>query len=260
MHALLTLVHTHNHLMTTQTTPHLPPLPTHHYALATTLFSRALSSPPPLPPPSLDALWFTSMLLGILSFAHIEAPSPPSAWPLAAPSPLDLNWLQMFHGKHEVWKLAQPHRRESALKPLNGVWLPRPPPVPAPELSSLPPAMVALLGLSPASAAFDNPYRQAASALAKILERDDPQSTILGFLSCMGTMESGFKALLEMKDARALLVLGWWFAKVCRTRHWYMWRRTALEGAAIVLFLERVWRGDGELMGLLVWPRGMCTL
>jgi hypothetical protein len=64
---------------------------------------------------------------------------------------------------------------------------------------------------------------------------------------------------LEAKDHRALLLLAYWFAKVCNTSVWWLDRRATLECQAICLYLER-YSTDVVVHDLLEFPRAKCGI
>ena len=63
----------------------------YHWYQGTAMFKRKLSRP--IEPSERDALWAVAALLGVLSFAQIDATTYEEAWPLKAPSYSDLDWL-----------------------------------------------------------------------------------------------------------------------------------------------------------------------
>ena len=226
-------------------------------------FTSKLSGP--IKPSERDALWATTALVGVITFCHIEATAPEEAWPLKPPSVMDLNWLRMSEGKKEIWKIAQPSRADSVFRPLTTPEdADRPPtlaiPTTAPvSLEVLPSEFIRICALESSMPDPNrNPYYDAAFALAQVLNTDDYLSVVLRFLSFISHIPSGYKRLLECKDPAALLLLGWWYAKVCRYPLWWIWRRAALEGQAICMYLERYHGHDADIQTLLQFPRTAC--
>jgi hypothetical protein len=79
------------------------------------------------------------------------------------------------------------------------------------------------------------------------------------FLSFIGHMDPKYKALLHQKDPKALLLLSWWYGKMCQYNVWWQSRRMVLEGQAICLYLERECEEE-EIVGLLCYPKMMTGL
>lgn len=65
------------------------------------------------------------------------------------------------------------------------------------------------------------------------------------FLSFPVLMRPQFKALLKEKDARAMLLLAYWYAKVCESQ-WWIKTRAILECTAICRYLERCLKIDTD--------------
>ena len=107
----------------------------------------------------------------------------------------------------------------------------------------------------------ENPYRHAVLALAGAMREEEYAGIIVAFWKFVCHIRPGFKRLLAAREERALLVLAWWYGKLCQVKDWWLLRRARVEGRAICVFLEGRWRGkkgkEGEpLLELLIWPRG----
>ena len=212
----------------------------YHWQRAITLFNAKLSGR--IDASERDAVWATAVLIGIVTLCHIEAMTVEEAWPVAAPSSLDLNWLRMSDLKKGIWILAGLEKAGSVLQPWGLLASTSQPPgqVPAQEFRSLPTELLHLLALnSTCFSPISNPYHAAASALAQCLRIDHGKPIIVCFLSFISNLQPGYKRLLELKDPRALLVLAWWNVKVSQVEEcWWTWRRAVLEGRAICRYLE----------------------
>ena len=241
-----------------------------HWQKALGTFNKVLSaafqpSSTPLTDTERIAIWGTSMILGALAFCHLDARTPEEAWPLAPASDLDLNWLRLSEGKTimMIMKLAAPLLTQAVMDtyhlPLIGDM----------DLRALPIEMVQLCNLCPEEEAVDegssesescNTYFQAAALLARILRSNDHLSNLQTFWTFTMHMQPDFRRKLEEKDPPALLILAYWYAKVCQSRHWWLLRRARLEGLAICGYLEGVWVSSGYTasLGLLRWPRLTC--
>ena len=260
MHAILALTLMHDRYLSVPSDTKQSTSEAFHWYQATALFNSKLSKS--IQPSERAALWTTAALLGLMAFCHIEAETPEEAWPLKPPSSPDLEWLRMIDGKMEIWKITQPLRADSVFQALAPAqandFLPTP--LTGPQRDALPSEFVELYGLHATSIADHNPYYAAASALAHSLDIDSIPSTILNFWSFTSHMHPDYKRLLEHKDPRALLLLACWYAKVCQSRHWCIWRRAALECQAICMYLERYHPYETSIQKLLQFPSMICDI
>lgn len=257
MHAVLTLTLMHDRHFSTALDTKGSPSENFHWCQSIALFNSKLSGP--IQPSERDALCFAAALLGVLTFCHIEAKTPEQAWPLKPSSALDLNWLRMSDGKKQIWRVCEPLRADSVFQPLGPIFVNGPPALSVmPGLETLPPELINLCGLDATSTSDNNPYQAAATALARSLNIDSYQSTIVSFLSFISHMRPEYKRLLERKDPCALLLLAYWYAKVCQYRHWWIFRRAVLECQAICMYLERYHRLKPGMQELLQFLRMMC--
>ena len=258
MHAVLTLTLMHDRYLSTTPNTRLSNTEVFHRYQAIALFNSKLSGP--VQPTERDALWATAVLLGMIVFSYTEAKAPEEIWPLKPPSALDINWLRMSDGWKEIWKITQPLRADSVFRALvlEQKFLPASSTVS--WLGALPSEFVKLYGLDATSTTDNNPYHAAASALAQTLNIDCDYSTIMNFLFFISRMRPDYKRLLERKDPRALLLLAYWYAKVCQYQHWWIWRRAALEGQAICIYLERYHQHETNIQKVLQFPKTMCNV
>ena len=241
-----------------------------HWQQALGTFNRVLSaafepSSEPLTDSERIAIWGTSMMLGALAFCHVDARTPKEAWPLAPASAMDLNWLRLSEGKTltMIMRIAAPLLTQDVMDTYHL------PPVSDMDFQALPIEMIQLCSLFPEQEALDdsssnsecrNTYFQAAALLARILRSNDHLSNLQTFWTFTMHMQPDFRRKLEEKDPPALLILAYWYAKVCQSRHWWLLRRARLEGLAICEYLEDVWVSSGYtgILGLLRWPRLTC--
>ena len=91
----------------------------------------------------------------------------------------------------------------------------------------------------------ESPYAHALSALSRVLEIPEGayQAIIGTFWKYISHMRPAFRRLLEEKDEGALLILAWWYAKLCQVKGWWLLRRAKVEGDAICVMLEQRWGG-----------------
>jgi hypothetical protein len=212
----------------------------------------------PVSPDDRDALWATAALLGVIAFSSIEASTPKEAWPLSS----NLDWLRMSEGKAVIWNITNPMRPDSVFYPLadeyrRGYFFSAAPPLSGTE--GIPTQFVALYDLDVSSTTDNNPYYTTVHVLALLLSIECNQSTIAKFLGFIGHMKPDYRKLLELKDPRALLLLAYWYAKVCRSL-WWLERRAMLECQAICLYLERYHAEETAILELLQFPKVRCGL
>ena len=132
-----------------------------------------------------------------------------------------------------------------------------------PELNLLYPFLIKIYDfdpLTPTSEHHEDPYHTAASILVRLLELDCNYSTIMYFLSFLGHMDPRYRQLLHQKDPKALLLLAWWYGKMCQYNVWWQSRRMVLEGQAICLYLEKVHPDQDDIIKLLDYPKMMTGL
>ncbi|APA16343.1 hypothetical protein sscle_16g111130 [Sclerotinia sclerotiorum 1980 UF-70] len=257
MHALLLFTLMHDRHLSIEQSTRMSPSETFHWSQSISLFSRKLSPAPIESSSERDALWATSILLGLIAFCNIESRTPQEAWPLVPPSSLDLNWLVMGYGKSQILKLVQ-DKKASAFRTLI-----------APEtsalsthirLETLPQAFITVFDLHSSSKSNDNPYRLAVSLLSDVIDVDVDITVILKFCAFVGETHPQYKRLLFQKEPRALLLLAYWFGKLCQFPHWWIWRRASLECQAICIYLETFHKHDLDVQTLLVYPKIMSGL
>ena len=169
----------------------------------------------------------------------------------------DLFHRRMSDGKKAVWKLADPMREGSIIRE---AWTPQ-----QAEPLRLSPKLdpeyylsfIDLYGLDDKFSVEANPYGQAAALLMPLLEIECNHSTIAKFLSFIGHTEPEYRQLLSEKDPLALLLLAYWYAKLCQYKQWWVQPRAVLECQAICVFLERYYSDEDRIQTLLRFPRLM---
>jgi hypothetical protein len=241
----------------------------YHWSTGVSLFNKKLSSP--IQDSDRDPLWSAAAISGIIAFASIEATRPEDAWPLKPHDDSDLDWLRMSEGKIAVFNLTNPLRLGSIFheilkryfvdtrqgEPLMSIGAGVGGPLIGPALEFLPSQFAELYGLD--LPIEDNPYYGPLHTVGQLLPLQCSQTTMVKYLSFLSHIEAPFKALLEVKDHRALLLLGYWYAKVCNTPVWWLDRRASLECQAICLYLER-YSTNAAIIELLDFPKSKCGL
>ncbi|MCJ1387484.1 hypothetical protein MMC18_000327 [Xylographa bjoerkii] len=227
-----------------------------HWARGAALLNRRLSDG--IKSSERDALWACASLLGALGFSSICAKTPEEAWPLKRSSPSDLDWLKMCEGKKALWKIADPTRADSVFYPMVPYFKQFDPFVSSgQELEKLPAELTHLCGLDGTPMQDSNPYIASLSFLAHTSNIECNTHNLGMFLSFFGCMHPDFRRLVDQKDSRALLLLAYWYAKVCRCQQWWLWRRANLECQAICRYLRRYHSDDDNILNATRYPEMM---
>lgn len=196
------------------------------------------------------------MLLSIMSFKTEEA-SPSKSW-VFSNRPDALSWLTIQSGLKILIAQLQPCLPRS-------MWLPvfldaddeifiytdeTPGPVGLPE------AFVELCDIDEETTIDTNPYHLALRKLAPLLELKPSLATFVKLIAFMGRIAPAFTRLLLAKDARALLIISYWFALMCSVDLWWVHGRVQSECVAICMVLEG--HPDNRIRQLLRYPASVC--
>ena len=259
MHAILLMTLVHDRYLSTAKTSNVPLTEAFHWHHSLSLFNSKLYGS--VQSSERDALWATSAILGNLSFACIEAHTAEDAWPLKRASSLDLNWLKLSDGKREIWRITQPLRKDSMFQALalehRSILVAS---YTTPALHNLPSELLIHCGLDDASTTQNNAYYVAASFLAQAWNSSCTQNIFQNFFCFITATTPEYRELLQQKDHRALLLLAFWYAKVCQTHYWWTMQRASLECQAICIYLDRYGRQEALLQQLLQFPRTVCGI
>jgi len=258
MHAVLTMTLIHDRYLSAAPNSKMSTTEAFHWYKSIALFNSKLSGP--VQHSERDALWAATIFVGMIAFHFVEAKTPEEAWPLKPPSSMDLNWLKISDGKKCTWKIAQPMRDDSVWQPLvlhnmNMRLLPSRSAIPG--LEALPVEIIKLCALDAMSNTNNSPFYSAASSLARSLNSECMMSTFLNFLFFIGDMPPDYTKLLERKDPRALLLLAYWYAKVCQYQIWWIRPLVTIECQAICMYLERHYAHQIDVQALLQYPKLM---
>lgn len=158
-----------------------------------------------------------------------------------------------------VFQLTNPLRGESSFRGVSEHFFAAQRAVSGPRrgLAGIPACFVQFLGLKEEDNEDSNPYFRPMHILARLLPLNCDRNSFVTFLVFAMQLKKAFKALLMQKDTRALVVLAWWYGKVCEGG-WWIERRARVECGAICIFLEGRCRGDKILERMLRWPRERC--
>lgn len=231
-----------------------------HFTRGTALFNTKLSWP--LTASEKDAIWAAATLLGSSTLAGVDALCPEQAWPLRESSESDLDWLRMYGGKREIWRIVDPTRPNCCLRLLSQEvdMVRQEMSMTEPGLKRLPGELCRLLGLHGDVDLLSNPYRSSANILNNLMAMKSSETSIVAFLSFIFLMQADFRQLVVDKDPYALILLAYWFAEFSQHHAWFVWRRSVLECQAICLYLARYHGGIDHLSTILEHPRRICGL
>lgn len=207
-----------------------------------------------------DALWASASLLGVIQFASFEARTPEEAWPLRPSNPTDLDWLKMSDGKKAVFTITDPLRANSVFCTMSVGhdrlfrFMSEPHECFKANANDLTSEFTDMFALGPTSAGHANPYYKPAMILARLLHTTCDGNNILEFFGVIMHMGPEMKLLLEQKDAKALLLLVYWYAKLYRGQ-WWLYRRGLMEGQAICMYLDKYHGDNTKLQRMLERPK-----
>lgn len=256
MHVVQTMTAIHDRHLSAPLTSRQTTTEMYHLSQAAALFNEGLSSN--VKSSDRDALWITAAMLGIIAFSWIDATNPEEAWPISDTKPNNLEWIKMSELKPAVWHLTNPLRPDSPFHVLQKDYESLAHGPGDGRIENVPCAFLELYNLNSSSNAENNPYYAAVLGLATLLQLECDRSNVFRFLSFISRLGDEFKKLLILKDPRALLLLAYWYAKVCRSG-WWLVRRAILEGQAICLYLERNYPDAKDIQQLLQFPKMSCA-
>ncbi|OKL57879.1 hypothetical protein UA08_06709 [Talaromyces atroroseus] len=229
----------------------------YHHSCAAALFNHRLSRSVDKPADH-NAIWATASMLGNMASFSIKTYDPELAWPMAPSTDSSLGWMEMHKGVYTVYKMASPgdpggmfHAiiNDPQYTFLKNKWDEDT----REGTEDIPPQFVALCDLDPSSNAQNNPYHATVRGLAAIWDMECTQDTALRFISIISLMRPEMSALLMQKDARALLLLAYWFTKMFHV-HWWFQQRCFVECAAICMYLKRYYHSDPLIMDMVQYP------
>jgi hypothetical protein len=171
----------------------------HHWTKGVTLFNKKLSAPGH--PANRDAFSAAASLLGVITFASIEVPTPEEAWPFADSRGAEPEWLNMGHGKSALLSVVVPDGSDSIFHTLLSTF-----PTIEFSLDNVPSGFMDLYKLDSLSA-DGSPYAVPVTSVYAPLSMESPSSAIALFYAFNCCMQKEFGHLIVSKDPRALLVM-----------------------------------------------------
>ena len=124
-----------------------------------------------------------------------------------------------------------------------------------PGIRGLPRAFVDLCELDDHSTSETNPYHTIVRLLAPLLQLKPAPGNFTKLIAYSGRTWRHFRPLLFRKDARALLLISYWFALMRQVDQWWIANRAKTECVAIVNYLCQL--GDPKITALLPFPASL---
>ncbi|OJD11979.1 hypothetical protein AJ78_07362 [Emergomyces pasteurianus Ep9510] len=223
----------------------------YHWQRAIILYQKELSTP--IGVHNMDGLMSTCMLMGVLAFSAEEY-KPENSW-LFSSDPQSLNWLLLQSGLRHLLKFTGPYLRHSIWYK---VFMESNDPIfenHLPGLEGLHPGLAELCDIDETTTEESNPYHWPLRMLSPLLDLE-PSKNFTKITAFMGRLLPEFTSLLQKKDPRAVLILGYWLGKKCQEKHWWMHPRVHAECVAVCMFLEN--STDPRILKLLEYPAEHC--
>ncbi|RAH85732.1 C6 finger domain protein [Aspergillus japonicus CBS 114.51] len=227
MHASLAVALTYDRHLNTPTGSRRSLDECYHWYQSTALLNRRFRERP-INAEDKDPLWGTLAALAVLAFSSPEACTPEESWPFTLSDQTDaLDWVRLSKGKMALWHIVDPLRPDSVFRVMAPTFAQMNTPLPQRGVHGIPRAVAALCVLHEGSTATENPYFEAAHAVAQILDLPDTRVT------------TG-PDILRNRDPAALVLLYLWYRKAAR-----------VECPSICLYLQRYHKGDAAVQAFL---------
>lgn len=216
----------------------------YHWHQEMTLSQQDLTSTGPHGKGDIDALISTFMLLSIHHYT-IHDQNPQGSWVFSSGSngkPYDFfaGWLFDCGGFNQVWG-------KFGGCPHNSVWLPvvRKSDDHLGTFSDVTPgtrgilaSFVELCGLDETSTPENNPFHRPLRMLSALLRLEISSAVFTKVVAFVSVITGRFRELLLGRDPRALLILAYWLALMCRMDQWWVQDRMRHECQAVCIYLE----------------------
>lgn len=225
----------------------------YHWQQAIKLFQKEINSP--VKPENMDSVLSTCMLLTVLSYTS-DSHGPSASWVFSAHP--RTSWLFVQGGLQPLVG----HYRPSIA---NSIWMPvlqdandfcGSEKIQMPGRDNIPEAFAHLCDIDDASDNENNPYHRPLRALSALLQLEFTSRNFAKFIYFLKMLSGSYGRLLEEKDPRALLILSYWFAMLCKIDQWWIQDRVRLECKAVCMYLEN--NDDPRIINLLRFPAEAC--
>ncbi|KIX06878.1 uncharacterized protein Z518_04854 [Rhinocladiella mackenziei CBS 650.93] len=250
MHLVQSVTASHDRFLSGSAISKPTPVEMYHMSQGISMFHTKLSRP--VVDEDRDALFVAASLLGIITFFTLEAESIEDVWPLKDD---DLSWLHLSDGKKAVWHVTDPLRKDSIWRPVADAYAQKLWPTPMIRQPSSPSVFDHLLSDDDSiSLAAVNPYHNTVKNFIPLLDMECDDTTWVRFLDFICHTDPPFKVLLLRKDPWAMLMLAYWYMKMCRGP-WWVTPRAIFQGKAICMYIERYHADDSALQGAVITPK-----
>jgi hypothetical protein len=246
MHMIQSVTASHDRFLAGRTLSAQSEVEVYHMSQGIKGFQHKLSNP--VRPEDRDSLLVAATLVGVVTCFSLEASSVEGMWPL---QDSHLSWLDLSDGKKSIWRIVDPLRPDSIWKPLAEMY----------ERDHILgerayPSVLSVFDhlLSDDDSSPEKPYHRSASYLITLLDLDCTDATWMRFVAFIAHVDPNFKVGLRNKDPWALLMLAYWYMKVCRGP-WWTAARAILGGQAICLYLERYHSDDAAIQRAVRCPK-----
>lgn len=225
----------------------------HHWQQAITLFKQELSSPVKLE--NMDSVISTCMLLTVLSYTS-DSHDPSASWVFC--SQPQTSWLFIQGGLHALIDKYAPTIA-------NSVWMPvmrdaddftGSDQIQNPGRDGIPEAFADLCDIDNFSSSKNNPYHGPLRVISALLQLEFTSKNFAKFVFFLRMLRGEYANLLQKKDPRALLILSYWFAILCKVDQWWIHARAMLECGSVCVYLEN--NEDPRIVNLLKFPAEAC--
>ena len=225
----------------------------YHWQQAIQLFQREITSPVKLE--NMDSMISTCMSLTILAYTS-DSDNPSASWvfsPIAKAS-----WLFVNGGLNSLIDRYAPTFAQS-------IWMPvlrdandfsGSDYIEKAGRDGIAEEFADLCDIDDSSTNENNPYHEALRILAALMQLDFVSANFSKFVCFMRSIRGEYRDLLQVKDPRALLILGYWFAILCGVDQWWVQGRVKLECKAVCTYLEH--HDDPRIVNLLEFPAEAC--
>lgn len=106
------------------------------------------------------------------------------------------------------------------------------------------------------SSCSENPYQQPLKGLCQLIRSDESHEMIGRFMVFIGRLPDKFIQLVLQRDPRAMLLMTYWFALICRIDQWWIVRSAILKCREFCASLDKV--ADLQIRALLRFPASRC--
>lgn len=113
-----------------------------------------------------------------------------------------------------------------------------------------------LYGINNSSSSKNNPYHGRLRVISALLQLDFTSRNFIQFVFFLKMLRGDYGNLLQERDPRALLILSYWFAILCKIDQWWIHDRARLECRGMCEYLEN--NDDPRILNLLEFPAQAC--